>query len=111
MIKNYRNKDKFKEYAKSISLHKIKSYYENRSHYLPYKYIDPSFRNKYKGPLMQKDLYILNLINNRINKRKKLLNNSKLKNKTQKNAKLSPNIALTHELVLNSDEINKKKAK
>ena len=71
MIKSYKNKDIFKENLKSISLHKINPYYENKSHYLPYKYIDPSFKTKYNGPLIQKDLYILNLINNRINKRKK----------------------------------------
>ena len=113
MIKKYKNKNKFKENVKSISLRKINPYYENKSHYLPYKYTDPSFKIKYKGPLMQKDLYILNLIDNRINKKKSFLNNSnnnKFKNKNQVCPKLSPNIAVTTELIFNSDEIDKKKA-
>ena len=113
MIRSYadKNKNKFIENKKSISLHKINPYYENKSHYLPYKYIDPSFKSKYKGPLMQKDLYILNLFNKRINKKNILFNNNKLKNKTQLLSKLTPNIAVTSELVLNNAEIEKKKVK
>ncbi len=112
MIESYKDRNKFKENKKSISLHKINPYYENKSHYLPYKYTDPSFKTKYKGLLIKKDLLILNLINNRINKKKLLLNNKdKLKNKTQIHNKLSPNIAITRELVLNTAELEKKKAK
>ena len=113
MIRSYKDKykNKFIENKKSISLHKINPYYENKSHYLPYKYIDPSFKLKYKGPLMQKDLYILNLFNKRINKKNILINDNKIKNKTQLLSKLTPNIAITSELVLNNAEIEKKKVK
>ena len=111
MIKSYNNKNKFIENLKSISLTKINPYYENKSHYLPYKYTDPSFKTKYQGPLMQKDLYILNLINNRINKKKFFLNNNKEKEKSEINNKLFPNVAVTKDLIFNSNEIDKKKAK
>ena len=61
---------------------------------------------------MQKDLYMLNLINNRINKKKLFGSNSNNnKRKNQICPKLLPNVAKTTELVFDSDEINKKKAK
>lgn len=60
-------KNKFEINTKSFSLTKVNPYYEDKSHYLPYRYKDPSFKKKYNGPLMQKDLYILNLMNNRFN--------------------------------------------
>ena len=110
MIESYKVRNKFKENKKSISLHKLNPYYDNKSHYLPYKYIDPSFKTKYNGLLIKKDLFILNLINSRI-KKKKLYINDKLKNKTLIRNKLSPNIAITSELVLNTGELEKQKAK
>lgn len=55
--------------TKSLSLTKINPYYNNKEHYLPYKYSDPSFRSTYQGPLLQKDFYILNLMNNRLRKK------------------------------------------
>ena len=61
------NKNKFEINSKSISLTKLNPYYENKDHYLPYRYSDPSFKLKYNGPLMQKDLYLLNLMNNHFN--------------------------------------------
>ena len=112
MIESYKDRNKFKENKKSISLNKINPYYNNKSHYLPYKYIDPSFKTKYNGLLIKKDLFALNLINNRINKKKILFDNKdKLKNKTQIRNKLTPNIAITYELKLNTEELAKKKAK
>ncbi len=60
-------KNKFEVNAKSFSLTKVNPYYDDKAHYLPYRYKDPSFKKKYDGPLMQKDLYILNLMNNRFN--------------------------------------------
>ena len=60
-------KNKFEVNAKSFSLTKVNPYYDDKTHYLPYRYKDPSFKKKYDGPLMQKDLYILNLMNNRFN--------------------------------------------
>ena len=62
------DKNKFKIKPKSLSLSKINPYYDNKENYLPYKYKDPSFKTQYNGPLMQKDLYILNLMNNRLKK-------------------------------------------
>ena len=107
----YNNKNKFKENTKSISLVKLNPYYEDKAHYLPYKYADPSFKIRYKGPLMQKDLYILNLMNNRINKRKNLSNKkNEFKNRTEINQKLSPNVCITTEIIFNSKEIEKKNA-
>ena len=61
------NKNKFEANTKSFSLTKINPYLTNKSNYLPYRYSDPSFKKTYKGPLMQKDLYLLNLMNNRFN--------------------------------------------
>ena len=61
------SKNKFEINTKSFSLTKVNPYFEDKSHYLPYRYNDPSFRKKFNGPLMQKDLYILNLLNNRFN--------------------------------------------
>ena len=61
------NKNKFGINPKSFSLTKINPYYEDKTHYLPYRYSDPSFKDKYNGPLMQKDLYLLNLMNNHFN--------------------------------------------
>jgi len=60
-------KNKFEINTKSFSLTKVNPYFEDKSHYLPYRYKDPSFKKIYTGPLMQKDLYILNLMNNRFN--------------------------------------------
>ena len=61
------NKNKFEINAKSFSLTKLNPYYLDKTHYLPYRYKDPSFKIKYNGPLMQKDLYLLNLMNNHFN--------------------------------------------
>ena len=66
-MKKY-EKNKFNIKSKSLSLSKINPYYENKENYLPYKYKDPSFKTQYNGPLMQKDYYILNLMNNRLKK-------------------------------------------
>ena len=65
MKKFYKNK--FEANPKSFSLTKINPYYEDKTHYLPYRYSDPSFKKEYKGPIMQKDLYLLNLMNNHFN--------------------------------------------
>ena len=111
MQKSFKNSNKFKVNIKSISLTKINPYYENKSHFLPYKYTDPSYKKKYKGPLMKKDLYLLNFINNRINKRKFLLNNNEEKEKSAISNNLFSNIAVNKELTFNSNEIEKKKAK
>ena len=62
------DKNKFRIKSKSLSLSKINPYYDNKENYLPYKYKDPSFKTQYNGPLMQKDLYLLNLMNNRLKK-------------------------------------------
>ena len=61
------NNDKFEINSKSCSLTKINPYYQDKTHYLPYRYKDPSFKVKYNGPLLQKDLYLLNLMNNHFN--------------------------------------------
>ena len=61
------NKNKFEVNSKSCSLKKINPYYEDKRHYLPYRYSDPSFKKNYNGPLMQKDLYLLNIMNNHFN--------------------------------------------
>ena len=61
-------KNKFKIKPKSLSLSKINPYYDNKENYLPYKYKDPTFKTQYNGPLMQKDYYLLNLMNNRLKK-------------------------------------------
>ena len=61
-------KNKFKIKSKSLSLSKINPYYDNKENYLPYKYKDPTFKTQYNGPLMQKDYYLLNLMNNRLKK-------------------------------------------
>ena len=61
-------KNKFKIKSKSLSLSKINPYYDNKENYLPYKYNDPTFKTQYNGPLMQKDYYLLNLMNNRLKK-------------------------------------------
>jgi len=110
MLKTYNKKNKFKENPKSISLRKINPYYENKAHYLPYKYTDPSFKSKYKGPLMQKDLYMLNLMNNRINNKRHLSNYNKSENVSQVCQKLTPNVAITTEIIFNSAELEKKNA-
>ena len=61
------NNNKFEINSKSCSLTKLNPYYQDKTHYLPYRYNDPSFKVKYNGPLMQKDLYLLNLMNNHFN--------------------------------------------
>ena len=61
-------RNKFNINTKSLSLSKINPYYDNKENYLPYKYKDPSFKTQYNGPLMQKDFYIINLMNNRLKK-------------------------------------------
>ena len=61
-------RNKFKINTKSLSLSKINPYYDNKENYLPYKYKDPSFKTQYNGPLLQKDFYIINLMNNRLKK-------------------------------------------
>ena len=61
-------KNKFKINSKSLSLTKINPYFNNKENYLPYRYKDPSFKTEYNGPLMQKDYYIVNLMNNRLKK-------------------------------------------
>ena len=65
MKKNTKNK--FEINSKSFSLTKVNPYYQNKENYLPYRYNDPSFKIKYNGPLMHKDLYLLNLMNNHFN--------------------------------------------
>jgi len=111
MLKTFNKKNKFKENPRSISLTKVNPYYENKAHYLPYKYTDPSFKSKYKGPLMQKDLYMLNLMNNRINNKRHLSNyNNKYESKSQVCQKLTPNVAITTEIIFNSAELEKKSA-
>ena len=62
------DKNKFAINSKSFSLSKINPYYENKEHYLPYRYKDPSFKTKYNGLLMQKDYYIINLMDKRLKK-------------------------------------------
>lgn len=42
--------------SKSLSLSKINPYYQNKDHYLPYKYKDPSFKTKYNGLLLKRFL-------------------------------------------------------
>ncbi len=61
------NNNKFEINSKSCSLTKLNPYYQDKTHYLPYRYNDPSFKVKYNGPLMQKDLYLLNLMNKHFN--------------------------------------------
>ena len=61
------NNNKFGINPKSFSLTKLNPYFQDKTHYLPYRYNDPSFKTKYNGPLMQKDLYLLNLMNNHFN--------------------------------------------
>ena len=58
---------------------------------------------------MKKDLFILNLINNRINKKKFLNNNNK--NKEIKSSSFSPNIVKTNIITLNVGEVEKKNVK
>ena len=108
---SYNKKNKFYSTAKSVNLSKINPYYENKDHYLPYRYTDPSFKTKYKGPLMQKDLYILNLMNNHLCKNfNKTVKNFSRKSqpKTQSSSILSSNVANLKELVFNSEELRKK---
>ena len=71
------SKNKFKIKSKSLSLSKINQYYDNKENYLPYKYKDPTFKTQYNGPLMQKDFYLLNLMNNRLKKVITYKNNNK----------------------------------
>lgn len=66
-MKTHNSKNKFLVSQKSYSLTKINPYFNNPSNYLPFRYKDPSFKLKYKGLLMQKDLYILNLMKNNLN--------------------------------------------
>ena len=107
----YNKKNKFYSTAKSVNLSKINPYYENKDHYLPYRYTDPSFKTKYKGPLMQKDLYILNLMNNHLCKNfNKTVKNffTKSQPKSQFSSMLTSNVANLTELVFNSEELRKK---
>ena len=99
-------KNKFEVNAKSFSLTKLNPYYEDKAHYLPYRYKDPSFQKNYNGPLMQKDLYLLNLINNRFN-----VSSDKYSFKTKKNLPLintNPiEISSKKDIVFNSTEYYK----
>ena len=103
------DKNKFKKKSKSSSLSKINPYYDNRDNYLPYKYKDPSFKTKYNGPLMKKDLYLLNLMNNRL---KKVESYEKLDKNELPMIQSSPiEVSKKKDLVLNSSEIEKQQFK
>ena len=97
-------KNKFKIKSKSLSLTKINPYYNNKENYLPYKYKDPSFKTQYDGPLMQKDYYIVNLMNNRLKK----VNSYKKINNDLPLVRSSPiEISKKTDLVFNSAEYEK----
>ena len=98
-------KNKFKIKSKSLSLSKINPYYDNKENYLPYKYKDPSFKTQYNGPLMQKDYYILNLMNNRLKKVEsyKAINKDELPMIQSRPIEVSKKT----DLVFNSEEIEK----
>lgn len=109
---NFPNRNKFKILnKKSMSLTKVNPYYNNKNHYLPYKYSDPIFCSTFQGPLMQKDYYILNLMNNRLNKNKNKnqnqnrLNHFSVTNSPQRN--LGSVITKESVLSLNSNEFHK----
>ena len=103
------DKNKFKIKSKSLSLSKINPYYENKEHYLPYKYKDPSFKTKYNGPLMQKDYYILNLMNNRL---KKAVSHKTINKEELPLIQSTPiEIFKKSDLVFNSSEIERQKFK
>ena len=97
----------FKINSKSSSLSKINPYYENKEHYLPYKYKDPSFKTQYNGLLLQKDYLILNLMKNRL---KKVISYKKMSKKDLPTIYNSPiEISKKTDLVFNSAELEKKK--
>ena len=89
-----KTKNKFEINSKSFSLTKVNPYYNNKDHYLPYRYKDPSFKLKYNGPLLHKDLYLLNLMNNHFNA------------STSKRYDFKPDLPLIHSTNI---EISKKK--
>jgi hypothetical protein len=96
----------FKISSKSLSLSKINPYYQNKEHYLPYKYKDISFKTKYNGLLLQKDFYLFNLMKNHLKK------TISYKNNNQKNLPLIEShpieVSKKKELVFNSEDFKKK---
>ena len=107
MKKNEKNKEKnkFKIKNKSISLTKLNTYYDNKENYLPYKYKDASFKTQYNGHLMQKDYYIMNLMNNRL---KKFSYNKSTNNNELPLIQSSPiEISKKTDIVFNSSEFEK----
>ena len=100
-------KNKFKINSKSLSLTKINPYFNNKENYLPYKYKDPSFKTEYNGPLMQKDYYIVNLMNNRL---KKINSYKKINKDNLPFIQSSPiEVSKKTDLVFNSAEYEKQK--
>ena len=107
-MKKFKN-NKFKVKSKSLSLSKINPYYDDKKHYLPYKYKDPSFKTQYNGPLMQKDYYILNLMNNRL---KKVVSHKAMSKEEVPLIQSTPiEIFKKSDLVFNSSEIERQKLK
>ena len=47
----------------TFSLSKINPYLTQHGQELPYRYIDPSFKQSYTGPILLKDLYFHNMYN------------------------------------------------
>ena len=102
-------KNKFNIKSKSLSLSKINPYYDNKEHFLPYKYKDPSFKTQYNGLLMQKDYYILNLMNNRL---KKVATHKSINKKELPLIQSTPiEVYKKSDLVFNSSEIERQKIK
>ena len=96
----------FRINSKSLSLSKINPYYQNKDHYLPYKYKDPSFKTKYNGLLMQKDYYLFNLMKSHLKKRIPYKNN---KEKDLPLIESHPiEVSKKTELVFNSEDFKKK---
>ena len=96
----------FKISPKSLSLSKINPYYQNKEHYLPYKYKDISFKTKYNGLLLQKDFYLFNLMKSHLKKKisYKIINKEDLPLIESHPIEVSKKT----ELVLNSEDFKKK---
>ena len=96
----------FKISPKSLSLSKINPYYQNKEHYLPYKYKDISFKTKYNGLLLQKDFYLFNLMKNHL---KKEISYKNIIKKALPLIESHPiEVSKKTELVLNSEDFKKK---
>lgn len=92
--------------SKSLSLSKINPYYQNKDHYLPYKYKDPSFKTKYNGLLLQKDFYLFNLMKNHL---KGQISYKNINKKDLPFIESHPiEVSKKKELVFNSDDFKKK---